>query len=216
MYHSSVTTSRTTSSRLRNNRVVVISARRADRAAVICCCWVARRAVTCMRPHSSQHSISVAELHDATHSTALLHWVARAAGCECVSVSRRTGSEGVYRICVGRRRRQTVGRVGRTRSLLHRGSSQPTCDASPKNTTPVCGARVRSPPPGLDETSTVILYHAGLQPASFARPALSARHEAAQARRTTSASLNAADGGLFGCRRASPKEEAGVAGRQAY
>lgn len=121
MYHSSVTTSRTTSSRLRNNRVVVISARRADRAAVICCCWVARRAVTCMRPHSSQHSISVAELHDATHSTALLHWVARAAGCECVNVSRRTASEGVYRICVGRRRRQTVGRVGRARSLFCTG-----------------------------------------------------------------------------------------------
>jgi hypothetical protein len=46
--------------------------------------------------------------------------------------------------------------------------------------------------PGLDETSTVILYHVGsLQPASFVMPAsqLAARHEATQARRTTSASL---------------------------
>ena len=62
-----------------------------------------------------------------------------------------------------------------------------------------------------------------LQPASFVMPAsqLAARHEATQARRTTSASLKT-DGpfwAFFGCRRASPEREAeeGLreAGRQA-
>ena len=171
MYHSSAT-SRATSSRLRN-RLVMISARRADRAAVICCCWVARRAVTCMRPHySSQHSI-VGPTQSCMMRYAALHVPHAQQG-----VSRRTGSEETYRIYMWVRTGAEIGFVWRRRL--------PTCDASPKNTTPVCGARdsldggacVRCPVARPRRDLHCDTVSRRLQPASFVRPALAGSQHA--------------------------------------
>jgi hypothetical protein len=132
MYHSSAT-SRTTSSRLRNR--VVIIARRADRAAVICCCWVARRAVTCMRPLSSQHSIvgspsqSCMMRCTALHDSSAHRMSRRRAqgGCEGESPARKATGSTTYCTWGGAGAR----RLG-ARSLHSAPGSSPTCDASPK------------------------------------------------------------------------------------
>jgi hypothetical protein len=175
MYHSSAT-SRTTSSRLRNR--VVIIARRADRAAVICCCWVARRAVTCMRPLSSQHSIAgppsqscmmrCTALHDSS-----AHRMSRRpqGGCEGEWPARKATGSTTYCTWGGAGAR----RLG-ARSLHSAPGSSPTCDASPNSTTPVlfgvcdacavAGAR-------RDKHSDPVSPR--LQPASFVRPSSPAR-----------------------------------------
>jgi hypothetical protein len=176
MYHSSAT-SRTTSSRLRNR--VVIIARRADRAAVICCCWVARRAVTCMRPLSSQHSIvgspsqSCMMRCTALHDSSAHRMSRRRAqgGCEGESPARKATGSTTYCTWGGAGAR----RLG-ARSLHSAPGSSPTCDASPNNTTPVvfgvcdacavAGAR-------RDKHSDPVSPR--LQPASFVRPSAPAR-----------------------------------------
>lgn len=153
MYHSSAT-SRTTSSRLRNR--VVIIARRADRAAVICCCWVARRAVTCMRPLSSQHS-SVGSPSQSCMMQCMIpssaHRMSRQP--QGVRVSRRTGS-GSERL--PDRQCQAVGAY----PIMVLTAHPPRAICRQKSPLPSCVMHAQSP--GLDETSTVILYHVVCNP----------------------------------------------------